>query len=286
MATLARNPLSPRFSPRARAATGARSEQAKGGVPTRMLFVVGSVGLHALLLTFMSSAPESAHAAPARELDIELIELAPSGQDEVATPEPEPMPLGKLEAPFEAAPVKEPLQAVPIATPPSDDSAPQSQTAEAPEIVTALNPYASSSTAAFTSGSSTSANTKVVRTLAPVSKSTASSFGVENGSSEASLEAKKKLQAWYAKVRAQLARVGARAYPRRAQKLGQQGTTKITVKVGDSGALLASSVSSGSGFTALDQAALQGIRSVGAVPAPPAGAGGTSLTVPITFRLN
>ena len=77
-------------------------------------------------------------------------------------------------------------------------------------------------------------------------------------------------------------------YPLFARRRRIEGTVVVRFTLGRDGKLLATSISQGSGSTALDEAAIEAIRSIGALPAAPASAAGTSFTfvVPIVFRLS
>ena len=154
---------------------------------------------------------------------------------------------------------------------------------DAPDVLTTDNPYAASGNV-FSKGTS-SAKSRVVK-VQLAAPSRGASFGVESGSAAASSEAKQALGAWYDRIRAQLARSGMQSYPLRARKLGQQGTSRVMVKISATGRLVGATLAESSGYALLDQAALSGLARVAAVDAPPTGTGETAVIVPVTFHLN
>jgi TonB family protein len=151
----------------------------------------------------------------------------------------------------------------------------------APEVLTSDNPYAATSAGVFTSGRATSSSPIVSQAA-----TTHPTFGVTGGAARSDAEKAKELRSWYGRVQTELARLGTRNYPRRALKLGQQGTPKVTVTIDESGNLVGASLAAGSGVASLDQAALQALQSISKVSAPPPGSGTNRLTVPVTFRIN
>lgn len=72
-------------------------------------------------------------------------------------------------------------------------------------------------------------------------------------------------------------------YPRTAQMRGEEGTVKVKVYVGASGAVEKTELVAPSGSSTLDREALAMPARVGNFPAPPGGP--TTLTVPITWKL-
>jgi TonB family protein len=148
-------------------------------------------------------------------------------------------------------------------------------------VLTSDNPYASNNTAVFTSGAGQGSGPVVSKqTMA------APTFGVSGGTAQLDPRREKELLSWRARVQQELARLATQNYPRRALKLGQQGTAKVTVTIDESGTLVGASLAQGSGVASLDQAALERLQSGAKVSAPPAGAGTNRLTLPITFRIN
>ena len=286
MSTLASSrtePLVP-SAPRARGAGGTRDSQSNGAAS--VVFIVASLAVHLGALSAFASSPSlpSDRTNAVTELVIDLAE-----PEVVRPPSPsqtKSMPLGQLEQSEEAsAPTVRPPALGNVSAHRSEQPLPQVEAGDAPSLVTADNPYASSVNVFSKGGVAPFA--RVVSVSAQTQREGVSaSFGVEHGSAEASDEAKRALAAWYGQVRAQLARSGTRAYPLRARKLGQQGTSKVSVRISEKGRLLDVSLSSSSGHTLLDQAALNGLSRLDQVDAPPRGAGSTTLIVPVTFRLN
>ncbi|MBC2666873.1 energy transducer TonB [Novosphingobium flavum] len=84
----------------------------------------------------------------------------------------------------------------------------------------------------------------------------------------------------------QVARIVAskQTYPRTAQMRGEEGTAKVKIYVNAGGAIERAELVAASGSATLDKEALSLPTKVGALPAPPGGA--TSVTLPITWRLN
>lgn len=84
----------------------------------------------------------------------------------------------------------------------------------------------------------------------------------------------------------QVARIVAskQTYPRTAQMRGEEGTAKVKIYVGAGGAIERAELVAASGSATLDREALALPTKVGTLPAPPSGA--TSLTLPLTWRLN
>jgi protein TonB len=246
-------------------------------------FILGSLLLHALLVwaaisTSVVAGQELAAAslAPPLSVDIEF-ETVSTPAPPLQPREPE-LPQGRLDQPVvtTAAPSR-------LDRDPDPERHTTEPAAQAPRVLSAENPYATTGdNEVFTGGNPASkATTKVIARAASVGPH----FGVESGSVNSDAEMTRLLHEWYMKVRAQLGQLAAQSYPKRAQKLGQQGTTKIQVRIDGSGRLLTATIASASGHSTLDHAALSGIRAVAQVAPPPSGAGPTSLTVPITFRL-
>lgn len=73
-------------------------------------------------------------------------------------------------------------------------------------------------------------------------------------------------------------------YPRTAQMRGEEGTAKVKIYVGASGAVERAELVVHSGSATLDREAMALPGKLGTLPAPPGGA--TSLTVPIIWRLD
>lgn len=84
----------------------------------------------------------------------------------------------------------------------------------------------------------------------------------------------------------QVARIVAskQTYPRTAQMRGEEGTAKVKIYVTAGGAIERAELVAASGSSTLDKEALSLPTKVGTLPAPPGGA--TSVTLPITWRLN
>lgn len=84
----------------------------------------------------------------------------------------------------------------------------------------------------------------------------------------------------------QVARIVAskQTYPRTAQMRGEEGTAKVKIYVNAGGAIERAELVAASGSATLDREALAIPTKVGTLPAPPGGP--TSLTLPITWRLN
>lgn len=245
------------------------------------LFLMGSAVLHVGLLVAFAWMPTRAHASSAAKQLVE-IDFVEQHLENSTPPPPETeidsaLPMGRLDAPL--SPPSPPRALSPS---PSNAASETPAAARAPEILTTDNPYASADAAVFTSGSALQSPVRVVKHVAAAPQS----FGVEEGSSRPSPDNTRALHSWYAKVQAQLATMGTRNYPRRALKLGQQGTAKVTVTIDEAGNLIAARLAAGSGVPSLDEAALQGVQSISKVTAPPSGSGTNQLTVPVTFRIN
>jgi periplasmic protein TonB len=78
--------------------------------------------------------------------------------------------------------------------------------------------------------------------------------------------------------------VKAQTYPRAAQMRKEQGTAKVRVKVGASGAVEGVELAQSSGSDILDKEAQKMMEKIGSFPAPPGGA--ATLVVPITWVLD
>lgn len=274
-----RHPASSLTEEEVREAAPAREKERQGS-----RFLLGSIALHAGLLLLFAGGPQRAltpHVS--RELlEIEYLSTEQEQEQPMVLPEPETetetetaLPLGALEAPANANSVsldrtERRLQ-----------ESPQVAASATQDVLTSDNPYATSDAAVFTSGSASTVRAVVSRQMAAKP-----SFGVSGGSARADREKVQELRSWYARVQGELARLGTRTYPRRALKLGQQGTAKVTVTIDESGNLVAASLAAGSGVASLDQAALKGVQSIAKVSAPPPGSGTNRLTVPVTFRIN
>lgn len=72
-------------------------------------------------------------------------------------------------------------------------------------------------------------------------------------------------------------------YPRAAQDRGEEGTARVKVYVGASGAVERTELVATSGSAALDREALIAPTRVGALPAPTGGA--TTVVLPFTWKL-
>ncbi len=251
-----------------------------------VLFILLSAGVHLGALSAFAATPQpkARPLNPASELAIEFEPI-------VELPEPESvLPLGDLDAHPEAETLTPPSpQARPAQTPSArQPSASPSvdKVGDAPNIVTVDNPYATAD-AVFSKGSG-DLGAKKVRAVARTREAQPDTvgFGVPDGRRGATEEGRRQLSEWKNKVSAQLARSVSRNYPRRARKLGQQGTSKISVRISATGELQGASLLISSGHALLDQAALRDMRRAGQVEAPPQGAGTITLNVPITYRLN
>lgn len=73
-------------------------------------------------------------------------------------------------------------------------------------------------------------------------------------------------------------------YPRNAQRAGKTGTARVSFTVQANGAINNVRISSSSGNSDLDQAAVQAVQAVGSYKAPPSGQA-VAITVPINFHL-
>ena len=84
----------------------------------------------------------------------------------------------------------------------------------------------------------------------------------------------------------QVARIVAskQTYPRTAQMRGEEGTAKVKIYVYAGGTIERAELVAASGSATLDREALSLPTKVGSLPPPPGGP--TSLTLPITWRLN
>lgn len=245
------------------------------------VFVLGSIVLHVGLFLGFSGEESHALVPPASEEVLEIEYQEPAA----VVPLPESaLPLGALDAePTRAQPASAPPDAPPESVPQPADQLPTDQLppSEAPEVLTSDNPYASANAAVFTSGSGKSGGP-----VASKQAVSAPSFGVSGGKALVDPRKEKELLSWRARVQQELARLATQNYPRRALKLGQQGTAKVTVTIDESGTLVGASLAQGSGVASLDQAALERLQAGARVSAPPAGAGTNRLTLPITFRIN
>lgn len=250
------------------------------GEGSSALFLIGSVAVHLVLLASFAAAPGPAlaHQPSATEIEIAVINeaplLAPVEQPELDSA----LPLGSLDATVRNVPPQA-RSATPSDRPAEPTLGPAETAPSAPEVLSVDNPYASADAAVFTSGSAPRAERIQAAAARPPH------FGVESGSNDASAARIKELRAWHRSVQAQLRNVAKRAYPRRALKLRQEGTTKITVQIDAAGNVISARIAAKSGVSSLDQAALQGVQSETRVSAPPRGAGTQSLTVPVTFRI-
>jgi TonB family protein len=253
------------------------------------LFFVCSFAIHAGLLIVFSSLPGPAHAKASSSQEIEVALLQDTPTDSTpAAPEPEAMPLGELtEAPVLRS-AQAPTQQPPLSHQPalSNQLAPSENLAAsaAPAVLTSNNPYESSNIAAFTAGRASEPTSRVVTsTPAPAASS---AFGVRSGSEDFSEEKAKALEAWYRKVRAQLANLASRSYPKRAQHQRLEGTPKIAFHVDSTGRVLSASIHEGSGHAILDRDALVKAQAVGSFDAFPAGTGPIHFIAPLTYRLH
>jgi periplasmic protein TonB len=77
--------------------------------------------------------------------------------------------------------------------------------------------------------------------------------------------------------------VKAQTYPRAAQMRKEQGTAKVRVSIGASGAIEGVELAQSSGSDILDKEAQKMMEKIGTFPAPAGGA--TTLVVPITWVL-
>ncbi|MEM7508483.1 MAG: energy transducer TonB [Pseudomonadota bacterium] len=77
-------------------------------------------------------------------------------------------------------------------------------------------------------------------------------------------------------------------YPRRARRRGDQGVVCLMAKVRRRGGMIDAQISSSSGVSSLDKAAMQAASDVGTFPAAPSDLAGLSFTfvIPIRFTLN
>ncbi len=246
-------------------------------------FLIGSVALHVLGFALFAAAPEPARAsALPTTIDIELTALP---EEVVPEPEMRPEPTlaeGTLDAPLPAVAPPEPS-----ATAPKEvvEQAPVEESP--PAVLAAENPYADPNFS-FSAAPRRQTEKRILSTSPLPSRSTEnakSQFGVEGGSKRADAEQTARLATWYRQVSAVLRQNAQRDYPKRAQRLRQQGTAQVHVMIDASGRITSVSLAAGSGHELLDRAALAGIRAVGSVPAPPAGWKPTALPVPVTFRL-
>ncbi len=75
-----------------------------------------------------------------------------------------------------------------------------------------------------------------------------------------------------------------REYPRRAKRLGYQGTTTISFALSHAGKLTLLKIAEPSGHTILDEAALKAVQSISTLK-PPMSIGGTPIEIPVAFEL-
>lgn len=73
------------------------------------------------------------------------------------------------------------------------------------------------------------------------------------------------------------------SYPRTAQMRGEEGTARVKITIGATGAVEKTELVSPSGSATLDREALAIPARAGTLPAPPGGS--TSVTVPLTWKL-
>lgn len=199
------------------------------------VFILGSIAMHVGLFLGFSGAESHALVPPAREEMLEIEYQAP--EPKAPLPEPEAaLPRGTLDAPpslhRSSSP---PLEAPPMNAPRPSEERP---TAEAPAVLTSDNPYASDNSAVFTSGTGSGSGPVV---SAPAAAATPT-FGVSGGAVQVDPHREKELRSWRARVQQELARLATQNYPRRALKLGQQGTAKVTVTIDESGTLVGASL--------------------------------------------
>jgi len=92
------------------------------------------------------------------------------------------------------------------------------------------------------------------------------------------------VEQWRQQLNRQIDR--AKRYPRQAERAGQEGLVHVAVTIDSSGRLLSASVIRSSGFTALDEAAIEAVRRAAPFPRPPASAGQGTIpfTAPIRFN--
>ncbi|GEM_PF-2932087 len=249
-------------------------------------FMAASLAVHLGAIVFFSSVPGPAHAHSVSPQEIEISVFAPE-------PPKEALPLGNLEEEFIAkASVQHVVQKAAVPAPtrvPTNSRSEQGAPVETPHLLTSNNPYAQGNNHIFTSGSGVRSN-QGAHALAKTDtnaqqRGPTPNFGIQNGSKDFSKKKAEALRAWHQKVRSQLAHLGGRAYPRRAKKMGHQGTSKISVRINAQGKIVSATVAQASGYQLLDNAALSSLRTIPMVAAPPAGTGTTQLTIPVTFRL-
>lgn len=78
----------------------------------------------------------------------------------------------------------------------------------------------------------------------------------------------------------------AQRFPEQARARGEEGRAVVRFSIRRDGALGEARLASSSGFSALDQAALETVRRAAPFPAPPVGAGAAlTLTAPMSFRI-
>lgn len=102
----------------------------------------------------------------------------------------------------------------------------------------------------------------------------------------ASEQADKAKQLWYGQVSALLQRH--KRYPRMALTRGQEGVVKVRFEVDSQGQLVSVEIIDSSGHRLLDKEALDLVKRVSPLPAPPAVATGEQfrLDVPVSFRVD
>jgi protein TonB len=244
---------------------------------------VGSSLVHVALMVpaFGSASASSVVEAPAETL-IEVWEAPP----EIASPPPvveeQPEPVigkGERTAPFEPAPFEPapppPIQPVqPALAPQVVDAPAEPGDFTAPEPAVALESLLSP--------------TPVVREAA-MPREAKPQFGLKHGHERARTneEGARQLRAWISRVKGVVSARASRHYSRKARRLEQQGTVKVRVEIAPSGEFSRVLVAQSSGFSLLDNSAVEEIRAIGRVPAPPAVAGTRSqvLTVPVRYGL-
>ncbi|MCH2107843.1 MAG: TonB family protein, partial [Polyangiaceae bacterium] len=225
---------------------------------------------------------------------------APQGDTieiEIAPP-PTPLPRGDLSGTSIApAPKTQPASAQPKTSPQArqrsrpepkiEVTAPALLTAEPEETPSAAlqnNDFAASNPYATANFQNFASTRKGLTGETSGQSSPGSAFGVKNGGSTTSQERVDALKKWHQLVRTVLARGGLKNYPRRAQRLGIEGQVRLKVSLDAEGHIDAVSMLTGDSLLA--SAAQKGVLSLGKIPAPPRGAGSTTIIVPIVFQLH
>jgi protein TonB len=239
---------------------------------------LAAVSLHALILfgfRLTTPARPLALSDEPSSVDVSLVAAAPETAPALAAPTPaEPAPTPEPAATPEPVPTPEPQPTPDTPTPPpaptpSEDAMPAPQSTPAPEHPKTMprrQEQKRPKVAAPHSGAGTAA------ALAGAASRGALSHGAANGplSSHASYRSNPKPD-----------------YPAEARRMRQEGVVMVSVEVGADGRPSDVSLGRSSGFTLLDQAAVQAVRRWTFEPARAAGLPVSSrVEVPVRFSLS